>query len=200
MVVVVVVVVMIRTGLTSFGSVTSTTTTSRFGVLWYCCVIHCSGVRRGGGVHQCLLLLLRTSLDSCRIAAATPTSTSTTTMTTALKQRDTLGGGAGAGGPLVAQLRLHDPLRRHVDLVVHEDHQRQGNVEGAQRPVQLVPHILRDLAGGRLRGAVLVADQQHRRNGDQTGGDPDGGDEGENAPGGPPDAVRQRLGDRQVAV
>ncbi len=121
-------------------------------------------------------------------------------MTTALEQRDTLGGGAGAGGPLVAQLRLHDPLRRHVDLVVHEDHQRQGNVEGAQRPIELVPHVLRHLAGGRLRGAVLVADEQHRRNGDQTGGDPDGGDEGENAPGGPPNAVRQRLGDRQVAV
>lgn len=63
-------------------------------------------------------------------------------------------------GWLCLELCFYNLLGRHVDFVVHDDHDQQRYIKSSQSRVQLVNDVLRDNTGGTVITAMLVTKQQ----------------------------------------
>lgn len=97
-------------------------------------------------------------------------------------------------------LFVDDPLGRLEDLIVDGRHDGQRDVEGSERGVDLVAELLAHLTLFVAVLAVLVAQDEERRQRDAGRRDPDEGD-AETHPGRRPfHAVVQRPGDGPVAI
>ena len=112
--------------------------------------------------------------------------------------------GRGVAGHQQMALRflffVDDPLGRLEDLIVDGRHDGQWDVEGAERGVDLVAELLAHLALLVSFLAVVVAEDEQRRQRDAGGRDPDEGDAEAHPAGRPFDAVVQRPSDGPVAI